>query len=737
MFLRKLVVMAMTTALVSASDWSGAVNQDWSNAGNWSAGVPSPPVDARFNAIGGGSPNTINLDTPGSALSIIFNSFDNPQYIITPTVPANTLEINDKISFTDGGAHTINAALIYGGGSLVIQGIGVASNLTLTGDNTAVIGGMTINDVLLSISDDIQLGTPNTPVKMTGAGISGLNPTSSFALNRNIELGTTATSIIDIVNAGVTLTTNGSITETVGGAPLTKHGNGTLFINAPTTFTGLLTISEGIYSAATNTQLGGGPTLVLRGATLQARDSFSTNKELRLDPIPLVPNIEVLTGKSLTLTGTVADNAGAAQLNKTGGGTLLLNGINTYSGPTNVQEGILSVNSALPSIVNIAAGARLKGIGSTGAVTNDGIIAPGNSIGSMTVASYTHNAGATFELEINAAGAGDVLNVTNGATLNGGTLSVLATPGVYIPGTLYSFLVTGTGLTGTFGTVIENAPGDVQVNYLPLGAPTFAQLEILGAFIVAPNVGTLSGNARSVQNYLFSITPFPTDNPDFLNVITALLALSPEDYKKGLINLSPAQFGALAQQNLQKSITFSDPYVSSVEQRMWCDRCALLSPDKPKSCPTEAGQTTMWGTAIGQWLFQDSVEGQYGYRDSIYGISIGATHLFRNNLMLSGGFGYSYASLDWKQGKGEANTNTLYIAPSIGYSELNYFVNLLLQGGFNWHDVDRKIRYTGVSRTAHNTHMSYDLLARVDGGYKFRLLTSKTNRNMLFCYEIQ
>ena len=105
--------------------------------------------------------------------------------------------------------------------------------------------------------------------------------------------------------------------------------------------------------------------------------------------------------------------------------------------------------------------------------------------------------------------------------------------------------------------------------------------------------------------------------------------------------------------------------------------------------------------------------------------------------MLSGGFGYSYASLDWKQGKGEANTNTLYIAPSIGYSELNYFVNLLLQGGFNWHDVDRKIRYTGVSRTAHNTHMSYDLLARVDGGYKFRLLTSKTNRNMLFCYEIQ
>jgi len=32
-----------------------------------------------------------------------------------------------------------------------------------------------------------------------------------------------------------------------------------------------------------------------------------------------------------------------------------------------------------------------------------------------------------------------------------------------------------------------------------------------------------------------------------------------------------------------------------------------------------------------------------------------------------------------------------------------------------------KIKFTGLNRTAHNHHRSFDLLARIDGGYKFKI----------------
>ena len=42
-------------------------------------------------------------------------------------------------------------------------------------------------------------------------------------------------------------------------------------------------------------------------------------------------------------------------------------------------------------------------------------------------------------------------------------------------------------------------------------------------------------------------------------------------------------------------------------------------------------------------------------------------------------------------------------------------------GSYNYYDIDRKIKFTGVNRTATNNHHSYDVLARLDGGYKFRI----------------
>ena len=48
-----------------------------------------------------------------------------------------------------------------------------------------------------------------------------------------------------------------------------------------------------------------------------------------------------------------------------------------------------------------------------GTVTNNGIVAPGNSIGTLNVVgSYTQAAGSTYQVETNVAGQADRINVT-------------------------------------------------------------------------------------------------------------------------------------------------------------------------------------------------------------------------------------------------------------------------------------------------------------------------------------
>ena len=70
-----------------------------------------------------------------------------------------------------------------------------------------------------------------------------------------------------------------------------------------------------------------------------------------------------LGGDSLLLSGDLIDSSGGGGLLKTGAGSLILSGWNTYNGPTTIDNGELTVvsNTALPDATSltVAAGATL------------------------------------------------------------------------------------------------------------------------------------------------------------------------------------------------------------------------------------------------------------------------------------------------------------------------------------------------------------------------------------------
>lgn len=152
------------------------------------------------------------------------------------------------------------ASTVTGAGGLTKAGAGV---LTLGADNAGFGGGqgITINGGLLSVAADHALGsTANTLRLNTGGGIQA---TDTFSSARSVVLGN-AGGVVDVAEAGETLTLSGVVSGTLGAinaatglagntgsnplitTVLTKTGPGTLILShAANTFTGLTKVDGG------------------------------------------------------------------------------------------------------------------------------------------------------------------------------------------------------------------------------------------------------------------------------------------------------------------------------------------------------------------------------------------------------------------------------------------------------------------------------------------------------------
>ena len=140
------------------------------------------------------------------------------------------------------------------------------------------------------------------------------------------------------------------------------------------------------------------------------------------------PVFDVGAGAPLTISTNISsiavgNSVGGLGLEKTGDGTLTLNGTNTYAGGTTVTAGTLLVNGLLGDVA--VGSATLGGDGTVGSVTvaSGGTIAPGNSAGILATGNLGMAAGSTFDYEFGLA-ASDRVDVTGTLSLGGAALSL-------------------------------------------------------------------------------------------------------------------------------------------------------------------------------------------------------------------------------------------------------------------------------------------------------------------------
>lgn len=397
------------------------------------------------------------------------------------TIVGNVVAFSAADTLRLGGSTNANFDVSLIGPAAQYQGFGLfektgSSTWTLTGTTTAVTPWR-LSQGILVVSSDGALGDASGPLTFNGGTLQfGADLTTTRAMAITAAGGSVDTQTHDGLFGG-------AITGTGG---LTKTGTGTLTLTGANTYTGDTTIASGtlqLGNGGTSGSLAGnvvnnGALLLNRSNTLTLNGAISGNGTVS----QIGTGTTILTGAS-TYTGGTTISAGALQLGaggtsgsivgqvanngalvfnrsdvmtfdntvvgtgaiqQIGSGTTRLNADNAaFAGTTDVRAGTLSVNGLLGGTMTVFGG-RLQGIGTVGGTMNEagGTIAPGNSIGTLTIAgNYTSNGG-TLEIETALGGdasptdrlvvTGNTAGATNVRVLNTGGLGAQTIEGIKI-----------------------------------------------------------------------------------------------------------------------------------------------------------------------------------------------------------------------------------------------------------------------------------------------------------------
>ncbi|MGW8305630.1 MAG: autotransporter domain-containing protein [Achromobacter pulmonis] len=124
---------------------------------------------------------------------------------------------------------------------------------------------------------------------------------------------------------------------------LVKTGMGTLILTGNNSYSGGTQLREGTLGLGHDNALGTGLLAISNGATLlAAADGLNVRNTLTLAGLA---NVDT-AGHTLTLSGSIRDDAIRGGLVKAGAGTLVLAGAGAYSGPTLLQAGVLRAGVA-------------------------------------------------------------------------------------------------------------------------------------------------------------------------------------------------------------------------------------------------------------------------------------------------------------------------------------------------------------------------------------------------------
>lgn len=727
------------TATVSGVDGSGNASA-WTNTGYFIVGYGG---DGVLNILNGGklvvsTDSTLGYDYHGEALvSGAGSSWENTGRV---TIDNGTLRIDDGGSVSDTlgivgeighgevvvsgpGSTWANSVQLtignYNSGTMRVEagatvtsfqgyvgaGDGGVGAVTITGSGSRWdvtdsnlnlgnfgTGSLTIEDgAVVSVKSGVWLGISEDAV--TGAIGSGTLEIRDVAgargvLETNFLRGGVGTADVTLdggilratenrtsyfVNFGnrtVTLDAGGGIVDTngynIGISPeltgigaLTKDGSGTLTLTGANTYLGNTTISLGTL------RLGDGGT---SGSILGDVSNDGVLAFNRSD--------DVIFG------GTIAGTGGVHQIGS--GMTRLTADSSALTGVSQVQNGILSVNGSLGGTMEVIGG-RLQGIGQVGGTTNfaGGTIAPGNSIGTLTVAGNYTGSGGTLEIE---SVLGDDASATDKLVVTGNTSGSTNVRVINLG---------GAGAQTTEGIKIIEVGGVSAGSFTLLGSYTFegAPAIVAGAYAYRLYQGAVST---------------PADGDWYLR--SALL--NPSGPVTPLYQAGAPLYEAYA--GVLQNFNALDTLQQRLGNRSWSNTAA----DADMSRRSVGAESGTWGRIMAR---RSGTDPKYSTTGADYDSGIWQLQAGADGTLYSGDAGSLIGGISMRYGTISADVSSVYGSGSIDSTGYGLGGSLTWYGGTGFY-IDAQANVTWYDSDLFSAAAGRNLVAGNDGfGYALSL----------------
>ncbi|MET0333818.1 MAG: autotransporter domain-containing protein [Rhizobacter sp.] len=380
------------------------------------------------------------------------------------------------------------------------------------------------------------------------------------------------------------------------------------------------------------------------------------------------------------------------------GGALLLNG-SLRGSELHVVDGLAVVNGNVTgALTRVDANGTLGGSGTLADTWVAGTIAPGNSIGTLTVdGDYVQVAGSVFEAELQPPSDSDLLRVTGTALIEGGTLRAISLPGTYLLGQNYQLITADAGLSGTFDALDISALSPFLSLSLIYGAN--------GLDVDVARGAALASEARTANQLAVAQAADALAFNQGLPV--ALTQLTPEQARRALDGLS-GEVHASAQAILIDS--------GRMVRNTALARAAL-------------GQDTFtsqqdFTAATGAWVEIQRQGGRIEGDASAARVQsngsaalVGIDHVFAGwRLGVFGGTGRTDFDVRQRGSKGETDSRHVGIYASNSWAGFGVRAGY----GYTWHelDIERRVAFPGVADVTRSRYDADAWQAFIEAGYR-------------------
>jgi hypothetical protein len=395
---------------------------------------------------GGGNWHSGSTWAGGIAPSASDDAVITPAVNVDSTISIHSLTINGGGTFYVGAALNASGDLILSGTATVQQGatVTIGGNLTISSGTTydpscndfSVTGDTSVSGILKdgcginSHLADVLGGN----VTVNSGGVWQLTDVAEWSVGGNIVNNGSITINIGNGNAGITFTGSG---KTISGNsfPIPK-----MVVNGTIQNSMALTVATALSGSGTLT-VGANTTLTLGGTvTVGTLDASAS------------PNTVTYSGAAQTVKA-----ASYNQLTLSGSNVKTFSSGSTVSGDLTVSSPVRAAINATVTVTGtttVNSGATLSGTGTlNGATVINGTIAPGPTIGTLTLGSNPGlNGAAVMEINRTASPNADLLSISGNPLTYSGTLTVNNLGPALVAGNTFQ-LFSASSYSGVFGTV--------------------------------------------------------------------------------------------------------------------------------------------------------------------------------------------------------------------------------------------------------------------------------------------